>query len=119
MQQEENNKLFVGGISDMKEDQLNDLFASIEGIEVVSTKVITDRETGNPRGFGFVEVKTPEMAQKAIAEMNGKEIDGRNIVVNISRPMNSDRGGSRGGYQGNRGSGGYQGNSGGGYNRGR
>ena len=116
--QEENNKLFVGNLSfEVKEDQLADLFASIEGVEVVSAKVITDRETGRPRGFGFVEVKTSEMAQKAITEMNGKEVDGRNLVVNISRPMSSDRGGSRGGYQGNRG--GYQGNNGGGYNRGR
>lgn len=114
--QEENNKLFVGNLSfEIKEDQLEDLFASVEGVEVVSAKVITDRDTGRPRGFGFVEVKTPEMAQKAIEQLNGKEIDGRNIAVNISRPMNSDRGG-RGGYQSNRG-GGYQG--GGGYNRGR
>lgn len=118
--QEENNKLFVGNLSfEIKEDQLEELFASVEGVEVVSAKVITDRETGRPRGFGFVEVKTPEMAQKAIEALNGKEIDGRNIAVNISRPMTSDRGGSRGGYQGNRGGGGYQGNSGGGYNRGR
>jgi len=113
--QEENNKLFVGNLDfNLREDQLSEIFTAVEGIEVVSAKIITDRETGRPRGFGFVEVATPEMAEKAIKELNGKEVEGRALVVNISRPMNSDRGGSRGGYQGgNRG--GYQG----GYNRGR
>lgn len=99
---EENNKLFIGNLSyNVTDDQLLELFSSIEGIEITEAKVITDRETGRPRGFGFVTVANQEMAQKAIDAMNGKEVDGRAIIVNIARPMNNDR--NKGGFQGNRG----------------
>ncbi|MCX6808825.1 MAG: RNA-binding protein [Candidatus Berkelbacteria bacterium] len=101
---EENNKLFVGNLSyNITDDQLFDLFNSQEGLEVTDSKVIIDRMTGKPRGFGFVTLKSGEMANKAIELMNNKEVDGRNIIVNISRPQtdsdNRFQGGNRGGYQ--------------------
>ena len=96
---DENNKLFIGNLSyNITDDQLVELF-SIEELKVVDAKVITDRETGRPRGFGFVTLETPEMAEKAIELMNGKEVDGRAIIVNVSRPQSNDRPRS-GGYQG-------------------
>ena len=70
----------IGGLSEVVED----------GVEVVEAKVITDRESGRSRGFGFVTVATPEMAQKAIDAMNEKEVEGRKIFVNISRPKTED-----------------------------
>lgn len=77
--------LFVGGIAWGTNDQsLEAAFAQYG--TVVSAKVMTDRETGRSRGFGFVEMSTPEEAQAAIAGMNGAELDGRAIAVNEARP---------------------------------
>jgi len=102
---EENNKLFVGNLSfTISDDQLFDLFGNLDGIKVVDAKVIIDRMTGKPRGFGFVTLETAEMAQKAIELMNNKEVDGRNIVVNISRPQTDS--GNRGNFQRSGGNGG-------------
>lgn len=99
--QEENNKLFIGNLSfNLTEADLSEAFNAVEGVEVTEAKVITDRETGRPRGFGFVTVATPEMAQIAIEQMNGKELDGRAIAVNIAKPQSNDRGGDRGGRGG-------------------
>lgn len=97
---EENNKLYVGNLSySIDDDQLLDLFNSLEDIEVTEAKVIMDRTSGRPRGFGFVTVATPEMAQKAIELMNNKEVEGRAIFVNLSRPQKNDR--SHGDNRGN------------------
>ena len=96
--EEENNKLYVGNLSyTINDEQLADLFNAIEGVKVVEARVITDRETGKPRGFGFVTVENSEMAQKAIESMNEKEVDGRKLVVNIARPQRTDSDRPRGG----------------------
>lgn len=100
-------KLYVGNISFKTSNQdLNDLFGTVGTVE--SANIIEDRETGRSRGFGFVEMANKEDGDKAIAELNGKEIDGRTIKVNEAKPRD-DRGGGgggRGGYGGNRGGGG-------------
>ena len=87
-----NNKLFVGNLSfDTTENDLNDLFAA-HGT-VAETNLMMDRETGRPRGFGFVTMNSVEEAQKAIATLNGKEMGGRTITVNVARPR-EERAGS-------------------------
>jgi RNA recognition motif-containing protein len=100
--QNEENKLFVGNLSfDVDQDALTELFAGVDGVEVLETNLIMDRETGRPRGFGFVIVKTAEMAQKAIAELNDTEVLGRKIVVNVAKPQEK-RERPSGGYSNNR-----------------
>ena len=89
-------KLFVGSLSwNTTDDTLQQFFA--QAGNVVSAKVITDRETGRSRGFGFVEMGSEEEAQKAVQELNDKELDGRQIKVNEARPMEdrSQGGGGR------------------------
>lgn len=101
-------KLFVGSLSySVNDDQLRDAFAAFG--TVVSAKVIMDRETGRSKGFGFVEMSSDEEAQAAIKQLNGKEIDGRAVVVNEARPREegggnrrSFGGGDRGGYNNDR-----------------
>ena len=93
-------------------DSLQQLFS--EYGEVSSANVITDRVTGDSRGFGFVEMPNDDEAQKAISELNEAEFDGKTINVNVARPK-TDRG-HGGGF--NRGGGGYN-RGGGGYNRNR
>lgn len=79
------NKLFVGSLAyTATEDQLNELFSTVGKVE--SAKIITDRESNRSKGFGFVEMSTDEEAQKAIKELNGKDLAGRPIVVNEARP---------------------------------
>lgn len=87
--QNEKNKLFVSNLAySIGDQQLLDLFAEIEGINVVEAKVIVDRMNDNrSKGFGFVTVETDEMAQAAIEAMNGKEVEGRAIFVNIAKPQ--------------------------------
>jgi cold-inducible RNA-binding protein len=78
-------KLYVGSLSfNITEDQLKELFETAG--TVVSASIITDRDTNHSKGFGFVEMGTEQEAQNAITTLNGKEIDGRTIVVNIARP---------------------------------
>ena len=78
-------KLFVGSLSwDTTDAGLQEAFAQAGTVE--SASVITDRETGRSRGFGFVEMATEEEAHKAMEMWNGKELDGREIVVNEARP---------------------------------
>lgn len=78
-------KLYVGGLAyAVTDDQLKDLFATIGTVE--SSQVISDRFTNQSKGFGFVEMSTEEEAQKAIKELNGKELAGRSIMVNAARP---------------------------------
>lgn len=105
------SKLFIGSLSYNITDQaLSDAFA--QAGTVVSAKVIMDRMTGRSKGFGFVEMSSPEEAQKAIDMWNNKELDGRTIVVNEARPMEPRTGGGGGGYRG--GGGGGRGGFGGG-----
>jgi RNA recognition motif-containing protein len=102
-------KLYVGNLPpQMTEDQLRDLFSAAG--HVASAKIITDRQTGQPRGFAFVEMETKLEGQKAISMLNGREVEGRALAVNEARPQ--ARGGGRGGYGGGR-SGGYGGGRGG------
>jgi cold-inducible RNA-binding protein len=108
------SKLFVGNLSfNTTENDLNDAFAA-HGT-VVETNLMMDRETGRPRGFGFVTMSTPEEAQKAIEALNGKEMDGRALTVNVARPREERAPGGGGG--GRRGGGGYGGGGGGGGGR--
>ena len=79
-------KLFVGSLAfSVTDDELSDFFKSAGTVE--SAKVITDRETGRSRGFGFVEMSSDEEAQAAIKELDGKELNGRAIAVNEARPQ--------------------------------
>jgi RNA recognition motif-containing protein len=78
-------KLFVGSLAwATNDDGLKKFFE--EAGTVVSANVITDRETGRSRGFGFVEMSSEEEAKKAVDQLNGKELDGRPIVVNEAKP---------------------------------
>jgi cold-inducible RNA-binding protein len=107
-------KLYVGNISfDTSQQDLEKLFGEIG--TVTSANMIEDRETGRPRGFGFIEMSSKEEAQNAIAQLNGKEVDGRELKVNEAKPQENrgGGGGGRGGYSG--GGGGYSGGGGGGY----
>jgi len=78
-------RLFVGSLSwNTTDDQLKDFFSSAGTVS--SANVIVDRETNRSKGFGFVEMSTDAEAEKAISSLNGKELDGRNIVVSEARP---------------------------------
>ena len=95
-------KIYVGNMPfSMNEEQMRNLFAEFG--EVESVNVITDRETGRPRGFAFVEMRDAD-ARKAIQELSEREIDGRKLNINEARPR-EDRGGGGGG--GGRGRGRY------------
>lgn len=89
-------KLFVGNLSfKITENDLQDAFAA-HGT-VVEANLMMDRVSGRPRGFGFVTMGSPEEAQKAIDALNGKELDGRALTVNIARPREERSGGGGGG----------------------
>ena len=123
--------IYVGNLSwNLKDQDLSNLFAS-HG-EVSSAKIVTDKFTNRSKGFGFVEMPNDDQAQAAITALNGTEVDGRNIVVNESRPKpeggggggfkkrSFGGGGGGGGYKCGGGGGGFKkGGSGGGYNRDR
>lgn len=123
--------IYVGNLSwNLKDQDLSNLFAA-HG-EVTSAKIVNDKFTNRSKGFGFVEMPNDDQAQAAIAALNGSEVDGRNIVVNESRPKPEGSGGGGGGFKkrsfGNGGggggfkkggSGGYNKGGGGGYNRDR
>lgn len=80
-----NKKLFVGSLPWAVDDaRLGQIFS--QAGNVVSAQVVKDRETGRSRGFGFVEMSTEEEAQAAIQNLNGSDVDGRKIVVNIAKP---------------------------------
>lgn len=92
-----NKRLFVGGIAyATSEEALQEAFAKAG--TVVSARIIKERETGRSKGFGFVEMETEEMAEAAIDMWNGKDLDGRELIVNIARAeeKREDRGGDRG-----------------------
>ncbi len=81
------NRLFVGSLSyNVTNAQLEEHFGAIG--RVISAKVIVDRNTGQGKGFGFVEMETVHGAKKAIEELNNTELDGRKIVVNEAKPQN-------------------------------
>ena len=98
-----NNKLFVGNISfDTSEQTLEDTFA--QHGSVVEAVLMMDRATGRPRGFGFVTMSTEEEANAAVEALNGADLDGRNLTVNVARPREErPRGEYRGGGGGGRG----------------
>ncbi|MGD9404573.1 MAG: RNA-binding protein [Anaerolineae bacterium] len=83
-------KLYVGNLSyNTTESKLRDMFGEFGEIE--SVKVITDRDTGRPKGFAFVEMASDEAAQKAISELNGKVVDEREIRVDKAKPQTERR----------------------------
>lgn len=99
------NKLFVGGLAwATDDDSLRNAFEQFG--TVTDSKVITDRETGRSRGFGFVTLSSSDEAQRAIAEMDGQNLDGRSIRVNEAQERaprgggGGNRGGGRGGDRG-------------------
>src|SRR5204862_1246181 len=92
-------KLFVGNLSfDLTENDLQDAFAA-HGT-VVEANLMMDRATGRPRGFGFVTMGTDEEAQQAMTAMNGSNMDGRNLTVNVAKPREERSGGGGGGGRG-------------------
>ena len=101
------SKLFVGNLSfDTTENDLNDAFAA-HGT-VTETNLMMDRTTGRPRGFGFITMNSPEEAQKAIAALNGSQLGGRALTVNVAKPREERPagGGGRREYGGGGGGGG-------------
>ena len=102
-------KLYVGNLSySIGSSELGRLFEAHGAVR--SAQVITDRDTGRSKGFGFVEMGSDQEAQAAIAALNGKEVDGRGLTVNEARPQH---GGGGGGYGGGGKRGGYGGGGGG------
>lgn len=124
--------IYVGNLSwGLTDQDLANLFAPFG--EVSSAKIVMDKFTQRSKGFGFVEMPSDEQAQAAISQLNGSEVEGRNLVVNESRPKEGGDGGYKkkpfggggggGGFRkgGSGGGGGYRGGNGGGgggYNRG-
>ena len=113
--------IFVGNLSfGATEDAIRGLFEAYGTVDRVS--VVTDRDTGQARGFGFVEMSNNAEGDRAIAELNGRELDGRAMNVNEARPKEDRGGGGRpggggGGGRGKGGGGGYSGGGGGGRGR--
>ena len=106
--------IYVGNLSwNLKDQDLANLFTPYG--EVASAKIVMDKFTQRSKGFGFVEMANDEQAQAAIAQLNGSEVDGRNLVVNESRPKEE---GGGGGYKKGGGGGFNRGGGGGGFNRG-
>lgn len=107
-------RLFVGNLSyATTSEQLQALFAEVAPVATVD--LVTDRATGQPRGFGFVEMETEEGAKEAISRLNEREVNGRNITVSEARPPRERSFGGGGGFGGDRGGRG----GGGGRDRGR
>ena len=103
------NKLYVGNLPfSATDDSLREMFGQAGQVE--SARIITDRDTGRSKGFGFVEMSTEQQASEAIKKFNGTELDGRSLTVNEARPMAPRDGGGRGPRDG--GGGGYRGGGG-------
>jgi RNA recognition motif-containing protein len=93
------NKLYVGNLPfSATDDSLREMFGQAGQVE--SARIITDRDTGRSKGFGFVEMSTEQEASEAIRKFNGTELDGRSLTVNEARPMTPRDGGGRGGRDG-------------------
>jgi len=104
------SRLYVGNLPfSADEDSVRELFAQ-DGREVSEVKLITDRDTGRPRGFGFVEMGNSEHADAAVNALNGYSMDGRPLTVNEARERSAGGGGGGGGGRGG-------GGGGGGFNR--
>ena len=112
------HKLFIGGLAfSTSNDRLREVFAAVGGVE--SASVVVDRDTGQSRGFGFVEMESAEAAAEAVKRLNGQTVDGRTLKVEIANAPGSSRGGggrSSGGYRSG-GGGGSRGGGGGGGRR--
>ena len=100
-------KLFIGGLSfSTSSDRLREFFGQVDGVE--SASVVTDRGTGASRGFGFVQMATVEAANAAVQRLNGQELDGRALRIELAKPAaepgrrRDDGGGYRGGHRGSR-----------------
>jgi len=94
-------KIYVGNLSfQTTEADLNNMFGAIGQVE--SVQIITDRETGRSKGFGFVQMADDTAAKKAIEQLNGKEVGGRKLTVNEARPTEKRDFGGRGGGGGGR-----------------
>lgn len=105
------SKLYVGNLSySVRDDDLQQKFGEFGDVQ--SAKVMMDRDSGRSKGFGFVEMGSADQAESAIRGMNGQNVDGRDMVVNIARPMEPRTGG--GGFGGGRREGGGGGYGGGG-----
>jgi RNA recognition motif-containing protein len=110
-------KLYVGNLPySVHDESLQTAFAQFGTVE--SARVITDRETGRSKGFGFVEMSSDDEANQAIEQMNGSALDGRNITVSEARPQAPRQGGGGGGFRGAN-SGPRGGGGGGGFRGGR
>jgi RNA recognition motif-containing protein len=108
-------RIYVGNLSyEVTEEDLRQEFSAFG--EVTSISLITDKYSGRPKGFGFVEMATKSEAEAAIAGLNGKTLKDRTVVVNEARPRTDNR---SGGSYGDRGSGGYHDSRGGGFGGGR
>jgi len=108
MTQQQNQKLYVGSLPyKTTEEELFQIFSQFG--EIVSVKIVTDRVTGQSKGFGFVEMKEANDAQKAIEAVNGSELGGRTLVVSVARPPQErgERGERGGGGRGGREEGGF------------
>jgi cold-inducible RNA-binding protein len=111
-----NNKLYVGNLSySTGEARLREAFEPFGAL--VSVSIITDRMTGQPRGFGFVEYESADDAKRAVDSLNGQQVDGRTLNVNVARERSAsprfEGGGGGGGFGG--GGGGFSGGGGGGF----
>ena len=108
-------RLYVGNLNfNTSEDGLRDAFGAFGSVS--SVHLVTDRDTGQPRGFGFIEMDDANAAQGAIDGLNGTQLDGRTLTVNEARPRperGNDRGGGGGGGRGRGGHGGHGGGGGG------
>jgi RNA recognition motif-containing protein len=101
-------KLYVGNLSfNTTSGDLEQAFGEFGTVE--SANVIEDRDTGRSRGFGFIEMSSKEEGRQAISAMNGKEVDGRELIVNEAKPRENSGGGNRGGGNRGGGRGGYGG----------
>jgi RNA recognition motif-containing protein len=107
-------RIYVGNLSfNTSEADLNELFSQAGTVE--SCRIITDRDTGRSRGFGFVEMSSKSEGEAAISRFSGYEVGGRALTVNEAKPQ-EPRGGGGGGFRGGRGGGGGGRGGGGGYN---
>jgi cold-inducible RNA-binding protein len=99
------NKLFVGNLSfNTTEASLREAFSEFGAVNEVA--VMTDRDTGRSRGFGFVTMNSAEEAEAAISGLSGRSVDGRDLTVNVAKPREERSGGGGGGYRGGGGGGG-------------
>ncbi|MCL5410501.1 MAG: RNA-binding protein [Patescibacteria group bacterium] len=100
--QNEKNKLFVNSLPyEIDDEALEKIFSAVEGVKVIDVKVIVDKfNDGRSKGFGFVTLENEEMAQTCITELNGSEVSGRQIFVNVAKPQEKRDSNRSGGFNG-------------------